>query len=495
MPIIELYPAGKTVQAPEGTPLRDVMFGAGGEFPCGGNGRCRGCRVKVMAGRLPVTSADHELLAEGELSEGWRLSCQAAVNGDLKLEVAPWGMPVLGDERSFQFKPRTGFGIAIDLGTTTVAAQLLDLENGTVLGVATALNAQAQHGADLMSRIEFALNGGRERMTQLVREQLGQMAAELAGKMAGAAEECDVVIVGNTAMHHFCAGLPVDSLAQHPFEPIDGSLQQFEARHLGWEIDGRVSILPCLGGFVGSDLLAGILATDLHRSSQPAALIDLGTNGEIIVGNEDRILCASTAAGPAFEGARISMGMRASRGAIAGVTANGHGWEFQVLGGGPARGICGSGLVDAVATALTKGVVRPDGRFANGNSLHLTGVVSLSQRDIRELQLAKGAVAAGLRILSAMWGVDCDDLERVHLAGAFGNYINQASARRIGLLPVLQDRIVAAGNTALLGARMALFNSDLSYADLLKKVERVALNEHPGFQDLFAEQMLFPRAD
>ncbi|MEW6159964.1 MAG: ASKHA domain-containing protein, partial [Verrucomicrobiota bacterium] len=284
-------------------------------------------------------------------------------------------------------------------------------------------------------------------------------------------------------------------LARFPFEPEQAGLQRFPADALGWSLPGppEVSFLPCLGGLVGSDILAGLLATGIHESQQVHALIDLGTNGEIAVGNHEKILCASTAAGPAFEGARISAGMRAVTGAIHEVNFTGGRLHCHVLGDGPPRGICGSGLVDAVAAGLESGVISPSGRLANGPLFELAPPVSLRQSDIRELQLAKGAIAAGFRLLLEAWGAQLEDLEQVHLSGAFGNYINQASARRIGLLNVSEARIVSAGNTALRGAKIALCagNSDPAFTALRERVRHVSLHEHPKFQEYFVMEMGF----
>jgi uncharacterized 2Fe-2S/4Fe-4S cluster protein (DUF4445 family) len=246
---------------------------------------------------------------------------------------------------------------------------------------------------------------------------------------------------------------------------------------------------------VGSDILAGVLATKLHESEAPVALVDLGTNGEIVVGNRDRMLCTSTAAGPAFEGARISVGMRAATGAISEVRVEQGALACHVIGNVQPRGICGSGLVDAVACALDLGWVQPNGRFHNREVLKLRPPVQLIQSDLRELQLAKGAIAAGLRILVRRWGAAPADLARVYLAGAFGNYINLDSARRIGLLDAPADRIQPAGNTALLGAKLALFGlakDGADYGEILRKVSHVSLNEDPEFHDVFVECMTFP---
>ena len=233
----------------------------------------------------------------------------------------------------------------------------------------------------------------------------------------------------------------------------------------------------------------------MHEGDRLTALIDLGTNGEIVVGNRERMLCASTAAGPAFEGARISMGMRAATGAISEVRARDGKLHCHVLGNVTPRGICGSGLVDAVAASLELGWIKPSGRLADGESLLLADPVSLNQWDVRELQLAKGAIAAGLRILLEQWGATKADLEQVYLAGAFGNYINQASARRIGLLDFPAEKVKPSGNTALLGAKLALFSLQEhhgAYPEILSKVRHVSLNEDQGFQETFVEEMGFP---
>jgi uncharacterized 2Fe-2S/4Fe-4S cluster protein (DUF4445 family) len=488
---IELLPLGARLSVERGAPLQDLLFGQGVEFPCGGRGRCRGCRIKVLEGELPVTADDERLLSAEDLRRGWRLACRAEALSPLKLELAQWEANILADDTQFAFTPKSGMGLAVDLGTTTVVAQMLDLATGNVLGVRTALNAQAQHGADIMSRIDFAIAGGQETLCNIIRDQIGQMIGDLmrGQHIAGPAE---VVIVGNTVMHHLFCGIPVDPLSQYPFEPVEDGLRAFDAPELGWACKGAVRFLPCLGGFVGSDILAGVLATRLHESKQLVALIDLGTNGEIVVGTGERMLCASTAAGPAFEGAKISMGMRAATGAISEVAWDHGHFECKVLGNGAPRGICGSGLVDAVAAALQAGLIQENGRFRSGAILPLTGPVTLTQRDVRELQLAKGAIAAGLRILLQQWGARVEEVERIYLAGAFGNYISRSSARRIGLLNFPPEKVEPAGNTALRGAKVALFaGHEETYAPLRERIRHVSLSADEQFQEIFVEEMAF----
>jgi len=495
---IMLRPTGVELRASSGTPLRDPLFEQGVEFPCGGQGRCRGCRVQVLEGTARVNSEQQERLSSEELAAGWRLACQCVVEGDLVIELRQWDAAILADETPFAFKPRPGLGVAVDVGTTTIVAQLLDLATGRVLAVRTALNSQARYGGDVMSRVEFALSpSGLQELSSLVRRQIGAMINQLLfAANAPAAEVRDVVLVGNTVMHHLFCGIDVEPLSHYPFVGTRDGLETVSAAYLNWELppDTAARFLPCLGGFVGSDILAGLLATRIGESESLVALIDLGTNGEIVLGNRERVLCASTAAGPAFEGARISMGMRASTGAISQVTLESGRLQCHVLGKTDARGICGSGLVDAVAAGLELGVIQPSGRFttANGNWNVCAGV-SLTQKDIRELQLAKAAIASGLAMLRERW--DGADPARLYLAGAFGNYVNRSSAQRIGLINYPPDLVQPAGNTALLGAKLALFSlggEDGSYTNLRSRVQHVGLSADPHFQDIFVQQLNFP---
>jgi uncharacterized 2Fe-2S/4Fe-4S cluster protein (DUF4445 family) len=494
---IALQPLGAVFEVERGSPLQEVLFPYGVEFPCGGRARCKGCRVRILEGNLPATAEQERILSRAEIDAGWRLACHCRADEDLTLELAQWEAAILSDEAPFTFTPRNGLGIAIDVGTTTLVAQLLDLRTADVLAVTTALNAQARHGADVMSRVGFAVNEKKQDvLTGLIRDQTGSMIGELLRR--GKAEPSsltDVVIVGNTVMHHLFCGIDCTPLSRYPFEPVRDGMIPFRAEELGWAHGGRIRFLPCLGGFVGSDILAGVLAVNLHRSETPLCLIDLGTNGEIVIGSREGLLCCSTAAGPAFEGARISMGMRAATGAIAEV-GPGEGGEFscRTLGDVAPRGICGSGLVDAAAVLLEAGRITPGGRFAGREpSIMIKEPVALTQTDIRELQLAKGAIAAGIRILLGKSGLSPDDIVRVYLAGAFGNYVNPASARKIGLVNFPSEKIVPSGNTALRGAKRALFEEPDSYDALARSVRHIPLDSDGDFQDVYVEEMTFPR--
>jgi uncharacterized 2Fe-2S/4Fe-4S cluster protein (DUF4445 family) len=494
---IHLQPLGEAFDAPRGAPLRDVLFGYGVEFPCGGRGRCKRCRVRVLEGALAISPEEMGLLSPEELRDGWRLACHARADAPVTLEIAQWDAAILADDSAFDFIPGEGLAIAVDLGTTTLVAQLLDLRTGRVLAVRAALNPQAVHGSDVMSRVQCALAGrGAASLTDLIRGRIGGLVAELtaAAKTGGAAIR-DIAIVGNAVMHHLFCGIDVQPLSHVPFEPLRDGLELFRASALGWQVAGDppVRFLPCLGGFVGSDILVGILATKMHQGDALVGLIDLGTNGEIVFGDRRRMICASTAAGPAFEAGRISMGMRASTGAITEVTLAEGRLQCRVLGDVAPRGICGSGLVDAVAAGLDLGAIQSSGRLAYGqSSFPLCPPVVLTQADIRELQLAKAACAAGIRILLERLGAAPRDVERLYLAGAFGNYVKRASARRIGLIDFPDEIVHPSGNTALLGAKLALFSPALDFAPIRARVEHVPLAAHPRFQEIYVEEMGFP---
>ena len=497
---IELRPYGRSIEVERGTPLRDVLYIYGVEFPCGGRGHCRRCRVRVVEGNLSITPDEASILSAEEREQGWRLACRSLAQEPVALQVEQFQVPILADHSSFDVEPRPGFGVAVDLGTTTVVAQLVDLETGRVRACDTTLNPQAAYGSDIINRTQLALEeAGRRKLSALVRQGIGALVGRVIATAGLERAPIDsVVLVGNTVMHHLFCELDVEPLARVPFESDHDGLQEFQASDLRWDLRGDplVRFLPCLGGFVGGDLLAGILATRMHERDEPSLLVDLGTNGEIVVGNAERMLCASTAAGPAFEAGGIEMGMQATTGAIDQVTVVAGGLLCHSIADAAPRGICGSGLVDAVAAGLELGWVEPSGRLAEGRKiLNLSGPVHLTQGDIRQLQLAKGAIAAGIRILLDRWGAGPDEVPLVNLAGAFGNYVNRESARRIGLVDFPAESVEPVGNSALLGAKLTLFGKDrtaFEYRDLLARVEHVSLASDPSFQEIFVREVRFP---
>ncbi len=496
---VEILPEGRILEVESRTSLQEVLFQEGVEFPCGGKGICKTCRIKVIEGIWEPNAIEKKAIGKKGLEEGWRLACQGIAQTDLKIELQKVKDEILGDNRRVHFKPQEGIGVAVDLGTTTVVAQLIDLETGALLSTVNELNQQAQFGADIMSRITFALTPANKLTVQkVITDQIWKMIKSLIAETKRNFKQLQrVVIAGNTVMHHLFCGLSVESLAFYPFETSTVDLQIFEPAQLGWIGDGKFKIyfLPCIGSFVGSDILCGILSTALYKDTSLSLLVDLGTNGEIVLGNCNKILCTSTAAGPAFEGARISMGMRATTGAISRVWVNQDELNYKVIGNVPAKGICGSGLVDATAVGLKLGWINRMGRIVNRSQLQLKDSVVITQNDIRELQLAKGAISAGIRMLLALWKSEVNEVKATYLSGAFGNYISIESAKIIGLLPYELTNVLPAGNTSLHGAKIVLCNfseDEMRFNSLKKIITSIQLKSLSEFEDLFIEQLIFP---
>jgi len=488
---IQLHPLGKEVKVNSQTPLIDVLHEFGIEFPCGGKGTCGKCKVRLLDGTIEIDETHRQKLSKLGLESDWRLACFSRCNSDITLEIEQFDHLILADESEFEFSPQQGFGIAVDLGSTTLVTQLIDLSTAKVLAVETNLNPQVRFGADLISRIQACLDGNADEMTRIIRSVIGTMIGLMLKK-----HEVDirkVVLVGNTAMQLIFSGCDVSPLSMYPFHTKDLGLKSFIPEELNWDFQviENVRFYPSIGSFVGSDILAGIAATGIHQKENYTALIDLGTNGEIVVGNRNRIVCASTAAGPAFEGANISMGMRAVTGAISSLSLVGGKIEANVIGNTVAKGICGSALIDAIAILRKLELIGMFGEINSGEDhIHLVGKVQLIQKDINEFQLAKAAIAAGLRILSSKLGISLPDIQEFYIAGGFGNYINLEHISATGMIEVATERIHKMGNTALIGSKMFLFAEGQITEEILRKTEHINLECDPNFQDIYVEKML-----
>jgi len=419
------------------------------------------------------------------------------------------------------------YGLALDVGTTTLVGYLVNLATGEVAATASRANPQAAYGDDVIARIEYC---GRERrgariLQTLLVDALNEIVAETC-RLAHIKPSVlyEATAVGNTAMNHLLLRLPVEAIARAPFVAASASAHSVPARAVGLKIHkrGRLYTAPLVAGFVGADTVGVILATGMHASRGLRLAIDIGTNGEIVLGTRERLLACSTAAGPALEGARIRYGMRAAAGAIDRVDIHSGHVAVGTIGDASPVGLCGTGLVDAVAALVAAGVVEASGRMRSAEDLSDSSVLAqrirpsdgeiafclaeqseqghcvlLTQRDVREVQLAKGAIAAGIQVLLAEYGAAIEDVEEVFLAGAFGNYIRPQRARAIGLLPdVPLEKVTCVGNAAGAGARMLLVNKNLRHvaADVARGVEHVELSRCPDFQSRFAEAMLFPGA-
>ncbi len=489
---IHLQPLGKTLTVNDETPLIDVLHEYGIEFPCGGKGTCGKCKVKLVAGEIETTDIHRQKLALLGLGAEWRLACYSTCTSDITLEIDQYNHLILADESEFEYTAQTGFGVAVDLGTTTLVAQLIDLSTAKVLAVETLLNPQVKFGADLISRIQACIDGNEHELKRLIQFNIGTMIELLLVKHKVVLQK--IAIVGNTAMHHIFSGFDVSPLAQYPFDTLHLHVTTFTTTELGWnfEVVGDITFFPSIGSFVGSDILAGIAATGMHKNDTYCALIDLGTNGEIVVGNKNQLICASTAAGPAFEGTNISMGMRATTGAVSSFKLVDNKLIANVIGNVTAKGICGSALVDAIALLRKQDLLGIFGEINSGEStIELIKGISLTQKDINEFQLAKAAIAAGLEILCQSLNIQLADIQNIYIAGGFGNYINSSHLVETGMIELPETKIHKMGNTALIGAKMFLFQDANTIDEIRSKTKHINLESHPNFQDIYVDKMLF----
>lgn len=417
-------------------------------------------------------------------------------------------------------------GLAVDIGTTTVVGYLYDLIHGRLLGIDSILNRQFVHGSDLVSRIEYALSApeGLKQLQEEVFDSVNQIISQLCNLNNISDEDIySLLLVGNTAMDHLFWGICPHFLSRFPYNPLTSSPRSAPSRDLNLRMNksGRIFSLPLISGFIGSDTVGVILSTNLHKSKVPRLAIDIGTNAEIVLTDGKVMVSCSCAAGPAFEGAQIQCGMRGSSGAMDRVDFVEDKIQYHVIGEVPPKGICGSGLVDAVAGMLRAGLITNDGRLLYREEIPnaayaqlitrgqyvqflLNGQdpsarereVVITQKDIRELQLAKGAMKAGIRVLLESLDLKDEDIKEVFLAGAFGNYVRAKSAMSIGIMPVFQKaRITQVGNAAGSGAKMALLSTKAlkETVEIAAQIEYIELAKAPNFQEEFIKGMEFPK--
>jgi len=445
---------------------------------------CTKTDIEVLRGFSPLVR-----------SRDWE--CQASVRGDEIIGVAPWPSPVLG--------------FAADLGTTKIAGYLVDLKDGRTLASKGVMNPQISYGEDVISRIQGTLSSpaaGAD-MQRVAVEALNQLASDLCQEVGAAVTDIvDSVIVSNTAMHHLLLGLPVKQLVLAPFVPAASKALDFKARDMGLRVASGtyVHFLPNIAGFVGGDHVAMLLATMQTKPSGLVIALDIGTNTEVSLIDGENISSVSCASGPAFEGYHIRHGMRAARGAIEKVLIENNTIQIQTIDDAPPAGICGSGVLDAMSQLHLAGVVDGSGRMLDGHPRVRSGseyrefvlveegefgaptTVVLTQHDVRELQLAKAAIRTGIQVLLATNGRKEQDLDQVIIAGAFGTYIEVASAVAIRMMPGLAlERFRQVGNAAGMGARMALISSTqrMKAQTLASRVTYVELGSAPQFSETF----------
>ena len=575
------------IEVPEGTTVLAAEIAAGlqPDAPCGGLGICGKCRVEILEKGVrksvlacekkiscdlsvsPSSDGSHSILTEGKgtLSE----FCPPVRTLDLKVEKATlksptsdWARlqdairtsgggsilpdPCLADGlgkklESLEYAPQAVlFGnelldlrkngrllaAAIDIGTTTVVLYLADGETGELLATESTLNPQTEFGADVISRANYAIHHSPEELSSVIRKAVNALLSKALQKTGLSAQDVySVVIVGNTCMHHLFLGIDPSSLVLSPYVPAIAEPMVLKAAQYGLTVhpNARLFMLPCIAGFVGADTSAMMLACDFDRREELTLAIDIGTNGELVIGDCHRTAACSTAAGPAFEGAKITFGMRGAAGAIEHASIENGVLSFSVIGGGKPRGICGSGLLDLTAEFLKAGVLDETGRFSDPDELPKESLalkdrlraidglrcfvlaeetesetgqcIYLSQKDIREVQLAKGAMAAGIALLLEHLGRKESDIRKVLIAGAFGNYMSPESACTIGLIPgKLLSRIEAVGNAAGTGALFSALNEKSlnRAAEMAARTEFIELAANPDFQDRFVEELMFP---
>ena len=512
---------------------------------CGGTGTCKKCQVKLLTEDKNVLACQHRI--GGNLEVMVPLTSRffeqrILEHGTNRLfELSPSISKKFIENKTVVYRDHTAiasepgdttgqiYGVAIDIGTTTVVAKLIDLTDGQVKATAASGNPQIAYGDDVISRISYSqTEQGLSDLHDVVVYCVNMLIKQLCVQSRICPEHIyEITVAGNTTMNHIFLKLPVKQLGQAPYNAFSVAAFDRVAGEMRIKINpaGNIHTIENIAGFVGSDTVAVATAVAMDEAEKMTLVVDIGTNGELILGTKDRMYAASCAAGPALEGARISQGSRAVDGAIERVVLNSDDIDLDVIGNKPPRTICGSGLIDAVALMVELGIVDSTGRFVNPLQTGLAGKlppkilariieqpdgqyafvlayssggddkpVLLTQKDIRETQLAKAAIRAGIKLLQRKFGIRDSDIEQVLLAGAFGNYIRRKSAREIGLLPnVPLERIHFVGNAASSGAQIILTNKMCRQlaGKLARRIKYVEIANEPEFSTEFAESMRF----
>lgn len=483
------------------------------QMPCAGKGKCGKCRVKATGNVSPITAEEKNALSEDDINSGVRLACCTRIWGDVDIalysdarymQIEESGIMPVGIEKPLF----TRYGAAVDIGTTTLAARLYSQDG--LLASCSAANTQRTYGADVISRIGQALNGKGQELAACIQNAVGELLVKLEQKANLPARSIDsMVVTGNTAMLYLFTGENPDCLAHAPFEADELFGKYVEAAYLSLPCakGAKVYLPRCMSAFVGADITTALLASGICEQPQTALLADIGTNGEMALWHQQQLFCCSTAAGPAFEGAGLSKGMQGVEGAIDHISLSNDRMDIHVIGEGIGTGICGSGIVDALAVMKEAQILDETGLILDEGhafvdriidddelSLALNETVTVSQKDIRMVQLAKSAVCAGMRTLPHAAGIELNDIQLLAIAGGFGSYLDLDSAAKIGLYPEeLRKKAVVLGNAALGGAVMLLLNADLipKSASMANSAQTVDLSTNPTFMDYYMDGMIF----
>lgn len=491
---------------------------------CGGKGLCGRCRVRVEGeGALfPRTEAEKSF----KLGRNERLACQARVmrGGSIRVFIKSIGRyTILSDtiEDKVKLDPfiyrkddkvfwqdrqldkfRGGvYGLAIDIGTTTLVSQIIDLESGKRIATFVDKNPQVSFGDDVISRIDYTMRNkdGLRELQNIVIEGINAGLRRIAEEKGEILDHIyEAVVVGNSTMRSIFFGVDVSSLGVIPFKPSTCDSINRKAEELSLEINPKANVYgaPLIGGHAGADALADIIATGIYKTGRPSMVIDIGTNGEVIIGNKDRILTASCAAGGAYEGATISSGVGAVEGAIKNVRIINGRVEYETIGNKPPLGICGSGLIDLLGELLKNRIMSRKAKLKK--DFFITPDISISQQDIYQLITAKAGLRLDQDLLIKYYSVALEEIDRIYLSGAFGNFINPDNAILIGLLPRARNKVVRIGNGALAGARQMLLSREMrrDAEKIARKIEHIKPNEREeNFSYMIAEKMYFEDED
>jgi len=486
---------------------------------CGGNGRCGKCKVLVCKGNVPITMNDKLVFSQKELKDGWRLACRIIPDEDMAIVidssndsefdvVSEYNKDSVLTEK-LEVGQKGKYNITIDLGTTTLVFQLIEKTSGTILHTVTRLNSQRTFGADVISRIQASVNGKRNELQSCIRNDLQYGIKELltaCNVEFGQVE--NIVLAGNTTMIHLLKGYDCSGLGAYPFSPVNVGMQYEKTTDL---LDCRqknicendITILPGISAFVGGDIVSGLYANGFSNSEDICLMIDLGTNGEMALGNRDKILVTSTAAGPAFEGGNILWGTGSVAGAICSVDINGETIAIKTIQDKAPCGICGTGVIETVSELLKNKIIDETGLLVNdyfdeGYPIAYTEdgrQIVFTQKDIRELQLAKAAIRAGIELLLLRYGITAAQVAKVYLAGGFGYRLDIHKAVLIGMLPEeLCNRIETVGNSALKGA--AMYSQNKHNNELYKIIsasKEIILAKEADFNTFYLDAMMFEK--
>ena len=472
------------------------------DFPCGGHGKCGKCKVKIKSPRLPHSGRELQSLSTEEIKQGIHLACITPVQEGMEIETLSQDKSaknkIISDGFMPEFEQKPAFdkfGVSVDIGTTTIAARLYDT-NGNIMANQTMLNPQSTWGADVISRIEASIAQGGKKLAVSVQGAIDSLICEMCKTSHIESHDVQqVVITGNTVMLSLLTATSVEPLSKAPFlcERLFG--ETIFAKDIGLtSLCDKTSVyLPgCVAAFIGADVVSALLASDICNKGRTQLLVDIGTNGEMALWHKQKLYFCSTAAGPAFEGVGISMGMPGKSGAIDRVEIANNTLVAHTIDNATPCGICGSGIVDAVACLLRLGLVDETGYLQD--DAVISAPVIITPNDIRAVQLSKSAICAGIYTLINAAGIDCEDIDNVYIAGGFGSYLNLANAGEIGLLPKeLVSKTKSIGNAALSGASMMLLNPEFktSVTRYINNADVLELSTDSFFMEKYIEEMCF----